>query len=312
MSVWRFASHEPTPANDDIVPGFVVGQLLNLVRIINESAQLAAKSTNIDTRRLRLDLAREKLREFEFIAAKYPRIKATNLNELKAGIAAIQVEIDATFELHPLQRGGIYDGWEYRAVMHFSTPLEHLLLHGTRDLEQTRMPGAPPGDYGHWRARTKTLRQMGVDMDEPAPAWVPLEVQVRNGDDWGYRDFLVALRLAAETPGLIEHRHNAVFAAASDPRWGKYRGLIGHRAEDLCGWFFPRFIDTIPGLPYTAVTAMWDVALDTPNRISDASDDQLLKIKGIGPVTLRKLRARCAEILEGRDEVRLDRIRQSK
>lgn len=64
----------------------------------------------------------------------------------------------------------------------------------------------------------------------------------------------------------------------------------------------------IPGLPQLTQHAMWDVALDTPNRISAANDKDLLAFKGVGPAMLDKIRRRCAEATSGRDEPRLDRV----
>ena len=50
--------------------------------------------------------------------------------------------------------------------------------------------------------------------------------------------------------------------------------------------------------------------MDTPEKIELATDEQLLKFKGIGPAVLLKLRTRCAEITTHRNDPRLDMVKR--
>lgn len=309
MRVWRFLQgvmkrQEPEPQ----VPTEIVNLAQQLLRIANESAQLAAKSTVLETRVSRLQVARDNLDRLRRLTAQYPRISLTSLEEFERGLSVVALEIATESSLHPSQRGGMHDGWEYRAAMLLSTPYCHLALHGKRDLNKARQPEGPIGEHGSWQSKLKTFRQIGVDVDEPPLYWSPHEVQIRNGDDLKYCEFLIAIRQIVECDASVEVRRDRLRAEISKPEWAAYSSLTGHHEDQICAFFFPAFLSTVPSLPSRTAVAMWDFGLNTPARIHAASDAQLLEFKGIGPAVLRKLRLRCAEITENRNESLLDLV----
>ncbi|WP_147328296.1 hypothetical protein [Duganella sp. BJB475] len=207
----------------------------------------------------------------------------------------------------------ICNGVEFRAALHFDTPLAVLQWHGYRHYDLNYCPPqfTDNSHQGHWSAKLKTLREMGIDMDDPGPGWQTFEMAIRNGYDLIYPEFLIALRKVVELRLPARERLRLLRAEVTRPKWAKYSGLSGHYVDEICEHYFPAFLATVPTLPHYAALAMWDVALDTPARIDQASDEQLLAFKGIGPAVLRKLRARCAEITEGRDEPLLDMVNRS-
>jgi DNA repair protein RadC len=69
---------------------------------------------------------------------------------------------------------------------------------------------------------------------------------------------------------------------------------------------FPCFIDTIPNLSNESVKELKSFNLLAADEVTNASDDQLLAIKGIGKVKLIKIRDYCAGVRVGRDNQRIE------
>lgn len=207
----------------------------------------------------------------------------------------------------------ICNGVEFRANLHIDTPLAVLQWHGYRHYDLNYCPPqfADHPHQGHWTPKRKTLREIGMDMDDPGPGWQTFEMAIRSGDDRVYPEFLIAIRKIVEAQLPVQDRLRLLRAEIALPKWAKYSGLTGHYIDEICAHFFPTFLATVPTLPHHTAAAMWDVALDTPERIDQASDEQLLAFKGIGPSVLRKLRARCSEITECRDEPLLDMVNRT-
>ncbi|WP_141758510.1 hypothetical protein [Duganella sp. HH105] len=207
----------------------------------------------------------------------------------------------------------ICNGVEFRAALHLNTPLAVLLRHGYPHYDLAFCPPnfADGAEHGHWSAKLKTMREIGIDMDDPSPGWETFEMAIRNGHDLQYVQFLIALRGIVENQAPVRERLRLLRIEITQAKWAKYSGLAGHYVDEICEYFFPAFLATVTSLPRHAAVAMWDVAMDTPARIDQASDEQLLAFKGIGPAVLRQLRARCAEITEDRDEPLLDMVNRT-
>lgn len=77
-----------------MVPDFVFRQAENLIRIINESGQIAANSKVIRTRRSRLAVAYERLAELKALTEKYPKITITALDQFEHDLSKVSAEID--------------------------------------------------------------------------------------------------------------------------------------------------------------------------------------------------------------------------
>ncbi|MYM90612.1 hypothetical protein GTP91_25995 [Rugamonas sp. FT82W] len=277
------------------------------LRIANESAQIAAKSTVLETRLSRLDVANDHLAQLKSLAANYPRITITRLAQFELDIKKIEAEVREQAMLHPSQRDGLHDGWVYCAQLRFQTPLEFLRQHGNEQNDKTLCPDDLPCEYGSWLPKLKSFRAMGIEIDEP-PHFMASPVGPIPRDGGDYLKFLIAIRTAAEAEGTIQQRRDAIEAQVARPQWAQFTAHPGHYVDQICDYFFPTFLSTVTALPRKTVTAMAEVAMDTPERIELASDEQLLKFKGIGPALLLKLRTRCAEITTHRNEPWLDLV----
>ena len=205
----------------------------------------------------------------------------------------------------------ICNGVQFRAVLRFDTPLAVLERHEWRHYDLNVCPPqyVDDPDHGYWAPKLKTMREIGVDMDESHGDWMASHVGPIPLDGGDYIRFLIAIRNIVERCDPAQDRKRLLSIEVMRPEWGKFNCFAGHHVSEICDYFFPTFLATVPSLPYYAAEAMWDVALDTPQRIDGASDAQLLAFKGIGPAVLRKLRARCAEVTQHRDDSILDLVK---
>lgn len=109
-----------------------------------------------------------------------------------------------------------------------------------------------------------------------------------------YLPFLIAIREIVELNDSIEHRINKLREMLSACDWQEFIGKHGGM-DKIIERFFPKFMNLA-------------ASLDTPNRISAASDETLLTIKGIGPAKLKAIRERCAATTENRDADRVEDV----
>ena len=68
--------------------------------------------------------------------------------------------------------------------------------------------------------------------------------------------------------------------------WKSWEPMPG----DLVRQFFPRAVDTIPGLSKAAKDALVAAGIDTGRKIAAASDPELLAVKGVGKAKLTAIR----------------------
>jgi hypothetical protein len=109
-----------------------------------------------------------------------------------------------------------------------------------------------------------------------------------------YLPFLIAIREIVELNDSIEHRIYKLREMLSACDWQEFIGKHGGM-DKIIERFFPTFMNLAAGL-------------DTPNRISAASDQTLLAINGIGPAKLKAIRERCAAITGNRDGNRVEDV----
>ncbi|MDB6454733.1 hypothetical protein [Falsirhodobacter sp. 20TX0035] len=86
-------------------------------------------------------------------------------------------------------------GWRFIATMQRRTPLAWLSQH----LRQASAPSEVPKQYGIWVPQTKTLRELGIDMDELPPPTMASEIGQIPQDGGDFLPFLVAYRHVVET-----------------------------------------------------------------------------------------------------------------
>lgn len=178
---------------------------------------------------------------------------------------------------------------EFCATLQLRTPLEALNHHKiTHPSDGTPPPYQPAMADGIWIPKV-------VD---PAFALLSTGSTVASDigpipfDDTGYVSFLKIVRSIVEKRSSIEERRRLLQGELTDDRWASY--ISAHGGSDfLINRFFPLFVSTISGLSIETQDSMIAMGLTTPRLITEAADDTLLSLKGVGPAKLQTIRAAC-------------------
>ncbi|MHB8771295.1 MAG: hypothetical protein ACYC7J_09875 [Syntrophales bacterium] len=296
------------------------------LRVFTESLNIANNSKNIKTRESRLRVARDALVELRKMERQFPFLHLENLQAVEASIAGVEAETRelanvqsassptsktvGQLQNEPLSAWGnddIITGLKFSATMQLRTPLRVLLRHGEIHTDRRKPPPkiADEGWEGVWVPKTKTYRELGLDIDEPPEGThASAAGQVKPSE---YLPFLVAVRRIVELSEPIENRIEKLRAMPVQGEWKVFVESHGG-IETIIGRFFPDFIDTIPKIPVAARDELSEFGLNTPNRIAAATDKTLLGIKGIGLAKLKAIRDYCASITDKRDADRIENV----
>lgn len=196
------------------------------------------------------------------------------------------------------------EGLEFHATYQLRTPLRILMRHGETHTDiNTKPPQIIKEKWeGIWVIKT------GIDINSLLPG-----IKITAASDIGYilpKDyvpFLVAIRKIAELDDSIESRIEKLRNMPAGLEWKSFIKRHGG-IENIIDIFFPIFIDTIPHLNFSTKKELYKLGLNTPNLIESSSDDNLLRIKGIGKEKLKAIRKYCSSITNYRDADRIDNV----
>ena len=290
-----------------------------MVDVANESIQIAGHSKNIETRRSRARVAREKMRQLRELAEEYPLIRIERLADVERDLAMIDLETDklevtCSSETpsgwtignpdarHPYAFGGghpaarMFDCLEFHATFQLRTPKRILERHNTTiPLTET-----PPSDFEPWMGVWFPIMTGPKILAELAPdAWAEFEANRTVASDAGsvkpadYLPFLMAFRTIVEDEAAsIAERIERIDALFLKPEWSGYAAAL-QGSERVCGWFFPSVLSLIGGLPSASRSALNGKGLRTVAELRSADDATLQAIKGIGRAKVAAIRQFC-------------------
>lgn len=286
---------------------------------INESMQIANQSKNVETRRSRIRVARDRLADLQKMASEHPFLALTNLVDVERSIAELEREthemapdlqpsptlavLGDPDALHPHEvtpdhpLAGSFDGMRFSATFNIRTPLRLLRRDGQVVPLGTRLADDFDRSMGHWFPKPKSLDDLlgTTGLDEMA------EDRSRRASSAGpvkpseYLPFLIAVREAVEDPsdgtsGRMARLHKTC-ARPAFVRFVAAEGGAGRMSDR----FFPPVLSLIGGLPSGSRDCLRDMHLNTVAKLNAASDATLLAVKGVGPSNLAAIRAFCAD-----------------
>lgn len=192
----------------------------------------------------------------------------------------------------------IISGLEFCATMQLRTPLRVLLHHGEIHKGLSSLPPqyAYDSSEGIWVPKPKSFAERGIDRPQIPLGTMASDIGQVPEDGGDYLPCLIKIRSVVEANLTIDERIENLLQVEFTEAERKCIEMLGGMRV-IIERLFPSFIYLGPDL-------------DTPNKISAASDEELLKIKGIGPAKLKKIRAICAGITEERDSDRVDRVKR--
>jgi len=273
-----------------------------IVDVVNESMRIAHESKNIETRRSRVRVARERMAQLRELAADYPFLKIQRLADVERDLKKIDQETDR-LECPP--RTPRWTEVRFQAMPRMTTPLASLVRHGEVRSANGELPALPGGG---WAPVTPSLREtirdsLGVDL--PSADLPPIgatDVGAVHVDR--YIKFLVALKQAATSSYSIDECALAVDAICEQPSNRDYLESHGG-ARTFIERLFPTVLELLDFIPPLVRSDMAAAGLTTVERIGMATDESLLAIAGLGPTRLRKLRAWCRAFRGDRQSSRL-------
>ncbi|MDR0275766.1 MAG: hypothetical protein LBI48_10615 [Burkholderiaceae bacterium] len=299
---------------------FIAGQAAILTEQINESLKIAHNSVNPETKVFRLEFARTKLAQFQKLAADNPGLTIKNQEGVKAAIdqmaseftaAGYYAQADASAKNSARRgmeaAGDVVSGLKFAATMQLRTPYRVLRRHGEMHYGNEPPPAIATKIWmGVWLPKIKSLRKLGSDAGEAPMETMPSDIGQIPAHGGDYLMFLKAVRRVVEREDSTQERLAALEHELAKPEWQDFCGKLGGR-QAIHAAFFPRFIDTIPGLPKTMVNYFGEHGLTTPEKIMNVPDGELLSIKGIGPAKLKAIRIACKHAAAKESEL-VDRV----
>lgn len=202
----------------------------------------------------------------------------------------------------------VINGLQFSATMQLRTPLRVLIRHGEIHSDINTEPPQIVNEMweGCWTAKTKTFRELGIDIDELSESTVASPIgQIKASK---CLPFLIAIREIVELDESIDSRISKLYERRENfPNWQSLAGAFGG-TDYFIKEFFPLFIETIPHINRSSVDELLKFGIDTANKLEKSNDEALLAINGIGKAKLKSMRDYCTGITKNRDDTRLDRV----
>jgi hypothetical protein len=308
----------PEPIGSESQVDVVAAMAQRIVDVINESMQIANVSKNVETRRSRIGVARDRLADLQKMASDYPFLALTNLADVERSIAELERETaemapavhrSPTFAvlgdpnaLHPHEvtpshpMADLFVGMEFSATLNIATPLRLLRRDGHVVPLGTPLAHDFDRSMGHWFPLPKrtALEEAfpGISADIDATSMRASSAgPVKTSD---YLPFLIAVREAVEDPrggtsGRMARLHEACAPAA-------FTRFVAaeHGVARMCDRYFPPVLSLIGGLPSVSRQALVMLGITTVAKLRNAADGTLLTLKGVGPSRVAALREFCA------------------
>lgn len=188
------------------------------------------------------------------------------------------------------EKDSIVDGLTFCATMQPRTPLAVLEHHG--EVFRGTGDNAPVyGAYedGIWITRTKTWRELGINLKEMESSTMASAIGQIPEDGGDYLPFLKDVRRAIETDESIKDRIEALRLVMREKKYAKF--IKRHQGQNqIINDIFPLLLDTMPGVSKTIVLALRESKITTVHHLRKKADQELLAVKGLGPASLKKIR----------------------
>lgn len=267
------------------------------VRVVNESIKIANESKNVETRRSRLKVAREKIESLKKMALQFPFLGLTNLSAVEDSINKVETETEAlmknkekNYDMIDTWRDNsdICSGLQFHATMSKNTPLSVLEHHGEifHDINGTPPTYGTKAD-GIWIIRVKPWSELtnGRITDEFHSETMASDVGQIPCDGGGYLSFLKDFRRIVEQ-GLPTKEKIILLKKLikNNPKYKKY--AEPYFAEK----FFKIHISNVPGIGTKTADSLNRAGIKTLKSLARKTDKEILSIKGIGPAILKVLR----------------------
>lgn len=184
----------------------------------------------------------------------------------------------------------IINGLEFSATLQLRTPLEILKRHG----EIFSGHGTPPQYakeqwHGIWLPKTKTFRELGIDVDEIEEGSCASDIGSVKASE--YLPFLLKFREVVEKTLSVDDKIFSLDNLSKQDDsfkifWNKHKAVDA----DFPHSFFYKQLTTIDGIGHKMAKALYVNGFKSVSDIQNVTDEELLSVKGVGKSLLVKIR----------------------
>lgn len=269
----------------------------NLIRIVHESISIAKRTKNEDTRRSRLNVAKQRLHDLRDLADRFPFLQVENADAVERDIDALREAFGLAAPGQPITKNAeeFFDAsadlikhYRFLAFLSYDTPLSVLRRHG--EISATRPTEEVPPRHGMWSPEFRSYREIGLpglDSVAEAPGFMASDFGPVPKDGGPWLTWLIAVRQVIEgcsDPTEVERRITEL--RESDP----YEEIRESIPRDVGLTLAMEPIRSIDGVSEAIAQELWAKGYRTRDRLRAATDADLRAIRGIGPAKLAKIR----------------------
>ncbi len=204
-------------------------------------------------------------------------------NEQEAFV--IKTQDDNTYK----KNEDILEGMEFRATLTIFTPLTVLERHG--ELYKGKPSSAPK--YGSekdgiWIYKTKTFSDLGINLSELPQVDSTSDVGQVNPSD--YLPFLIELRTIFESNIDDKEKIETIKSLKQKSQmYAHFWGKLDKFYEGFPEILFYKDFTTIPGIGLKMAKKLYGLGFLTLESVLNASENDLSKVPGLGPATIKKI-----------------------
>lgn len=184
----------------------------------------------------------------------------------------------------------VIEGMEFSATLQIRTPLSVLERHGEIFLgppSQTPTYGSQAD--GVWVFKTRSFRDMGLDVDELIPIHAS---DIGPVDPAQYLPFLIRFRSIVESDKSHEEKiHNLLLMPKKSAQFKSLWSKLSNSYSDFPYSFFYSQFTVLPGVGLTTAKKLYDSGFRSVEEIISADVARLTSVPGVGQATARKILA---------------------
>jgi hypothetical protein len=302
MGFWDiFKKKEPEKKDvhfDNENSDFLTIMVNRLTEIINDSLNICEKTTNLETKKSRVELASEKLDELKKLCFEYDSISLGSLGETEILINKYKKEVGYRLdsEFHSL-----IIGVTFHPTLKLSTPL--FILEKSGEVFEGDVGDSPKyGDesQGIWIAKLNSefdflkkgatsASDAGSINTEQYLIYAKSFREIIEGD-FSYVDKINAINMLPNLSSNHTMIHNKVIG-----NYGSIERLYDYaflNSKEKIEYFYNKsgYINLINGLNKISIDDLKSHGVNTIGQLNEMEDEEVLAIKGIGKVSLKKIR----------------------
>lgn len=184
----------------------------------------------------------------------------------------------------------VLEGVEFQATLQLRTPLCVIEHHGEIFLgPPSEAPRYGTKAQGIWVLRTKSFRDLGLDIDDFSSG--------QHASELGYVDageflpFLKAFRQIVESTEPVTEKISQIESLGSrSAKFEEFLSRLKSSSQDFPDSFFYSELAELPGIGIKSAKALFEAGFHSKAALQSASEGALAEVPGLGKKTIEKLK----------------------